>query len=483
MMRNTERTQCALKTCTTYDDDFIPYMVANKPVFVTGVTDGWLLAEQEGLDRLLHDLGGFETGVSIPQGSSDRMLFSNFLGRSAAGERGLYAKDIHIDQFLASRSSTSSSSLTNRRPEYSVPALFRDDWLNWYWQTCRTKDCDDYSFLYVGGPGSFTAMHHDVVCSYSWSVNLRGRKKWTLFPPTSVPALLDSSGELVDDARKGHFDASRYPDLASCERIEALQELGVCIFIPCGWYHCVENLDPEIDERQSELTVSINRNWLNGFNVMQVWLFLKSELASVHKELLHLLDPKTDTLPSQPPSLTTRHAATPTCVLSRTAETTFMERKEWILHCDRLLRANSALGLGDFVELLAARACMMLSCCFPSLDANLLSIIKTLSPQYHEPEHVAEQDKQLCTMLQQTSCPCLLQPRPSANFIFQDDGAEVAQQSASVWAFHCSELARVLQDISVFGIAIDIINALHQDEEAFEASEALSLVAKRLASP
>ena len=458
-------------------------MVANEPVFIVGVTDDWLLANQDVLDEVLEQsLGGFETGVATSQGCSEKMLFSDFLERCMAGERGLYAKDIHIDQLLASLPSTSSSRSTHIRQVYTVPALFRDDWLNWYWQTCRSKDCDDYSFLYVGGPGSFTAMHHDVVCSYSWSVNLRGKKRWTLFPPTSVPALF-SSGELVEDARLGHFDASQYPDLSTCERIEVLQERGVCIFVPCGWYHCVENLEPEDEERQSglsALTVSINRNWFNGFNVMQVWLFLKSELDSVSNELLHLLNPEIDTQSLQTTLRTTRHAATPTSVFSGASETTFMDRKEWLLHCDCILRANSALGLGDFVELLAARACMMLSCSIPSLDPILQSVIKTLSPRYYEPEQVSWEDRQLCTMLQHSSCPSLLKSRHYANFLFQDQGAEA--ESASVWDVHCNELARVLQDVSASAIATDILNALHHDdvEGGFEARAALLAVAKHL---
>ena len=34
---------------------------------------------------------------------------------------------------------------------------------------------DDYRFLYMGAaPGTWTAMHDDVLLSYSWSLNLEG---------------------------------------------------------------------------------------------------------------------------------------------------------------------------------------------------------------------------------------------------------------------------------------------------------------------
>ena len=80
-------------------------------------------------------------------------------------QKGLYVKDWHA--FLHD---------DNRRVIYELFDIFVDDWLNWYYKISSRRD--DYKFIYIGGEETCTALHHDVCCSYSWSVNLYGRKIW-----------------------------------------------------------------------------------------------------------------------------------------------------------------------------------------------------------------------------------------------------------------------------------------------------------------
>lgn len=79
-------------------------------------------------------------------------------------EKGLYLKDWHA--FLHDEN----------KSYYDLLDTFVDDWLNWYYKYSSLPD--DYKFIYIGGQETCTALHHDVCCSYSWSVNLYGRKKW-----------------------------------------------------------------------------------------------------------------------------------------------------------------------------------------------------------------------------------------------------------------------------------------------------------------
>eukprot|EP00814_Leptocylindrus_danicus_P022377 CAMPEP_0116004240 /NCGR_PEP_ID=MMETSP0321-20121206/493_1 /TAXON_ID=163516 /ORGANISM="Leptocylindrus danicus var. danicus, Strain B650" /LENGTH=199 /DNA_ID=CAMNT_0003472521 /DNA_START=936 /DNA_END=1535 /DNA_ORIENTATION=- len=51
--------------------------------------------------------------------------------------------------------------------------------------------------------------------------------------------------------------------------IEIIQEVGETIFVPSGWYHQVENLED---------TLSINHNWINGFNIKWSWDRIRREL-------------------------------------------------------------------------------------------------------------------------------------------------------------------------------------------------------------
>lgn len=100
-----------------------------------------------------------------------------------------------------------SQKTAQQEPYYAVPAPLDDDWLNEWWDANAADDdadpdddegkgggpkrrADDYRFLYLGPAGSCTPMHHDVLCSYSWSANLAGRKRWALFHPRHTPRLL-----------------------------------------------------------------------------------------------------------------------------------------------------------------------------------------------------------------------------------------------------------------------------------------------------
>ena len=63
------------------------------------------------------------------------------------------------------------------QPHVTKPAtpshvkVFGYDWLN-AWVAP-----DDYKFCYCGPQDSWTPLHFDVLCSYSWSANVVGTKR------------------------------------------------------------------------------------------------------------------------------------------------------------------------------------------------------------------------------------------------------------------------------------------------------------------
>lgn len=57
-------------------------------------------------------------------------------------------------------------------------------------QESEDEGCaSDHRFVYMGPRGSWTALHADVLRSFSWSFNVCGRKRWLLFPPQQVVPL------------------------------------------------------------------------------------------------------------------------------------------------------------------------------------------------------------------------------------------------------------------------------------------------------
>lgn len=142
--------------------------------------------------------------------------------------------------------------------------IFRiDDWLNEYW---NQEGNDDYKFSYMGGHTTFTPLHADVYRSYSWSSNICGVKKWTLFPPGQEDLYKDKFGNMVYDIRK--VDGEDFPNFEKARRIVLYQSDGETVFVPSGWFHQVENVGAAI---------SLNHNWVNSNNLEYIYLSLKND--------------------------------------------------------------------------------------------------------------------------------------------------------------------------------------------------------------
>lgn len=152
----------------------------------------------------------------------DNALFRDVVAKWQAGEgQSLYVKDWHLAR------SVESASLDTPLPFYEAPDIFKDDWMNAYYSA---HTCDDFRFVYVGAAGTFTPLHRDVYCSYSWSTNVCGRKRWWLFPPEQTSCLfMKARSVCLHDVRD--VDSSNFPDYAKARPIIVEQEEGETIFV------------------------------------------------------------------------------------------------------------------------------------------------------------------------------------------------------------------------------------------------------------
>eukprot|EP01043_Picozoa_sp_COSAG02_P031378 COSAG02_NODE_2045_length_10020_cov_2.699224_4_plen_1005_part_00 len=192
-----------------------------------------------------------ELGSVLPDGPS-----GGISGEAQAGRQLVwYLKDWHLARDLAEAHVVSPSGTRpfESRSLYEPLPHFAEnfDWLNRWWDHLNTErrrestsastaskgtaspevsTCsidkgrlDDYRFVYLGPKGSWTPLHHDVLASYSWSVNLCGIKRWLLFPPEATPLLYDKHGlNLATDAREGSEDDRRkddFPNLAKARYV------------------------------------------------------------------------------------------------------------------------------------------------------------------------------------------------------------------------------------------------------------------------
>jgi hypothetical protein len=123
---------------------------------------------------------------------------------------------------------------------YSIPIYFQSDWLN---EKCLAENEDDFRFVYMGGDGTNTPLHMDVLGTYSWSANICGQKRWHFSKPYSI---------------------------------EFIQEPGDILFVPSEWYHHVINIG---------YTISINHNWFNAFNIFRIWKHLCLTLDDIEHRI------------------------------------------------------------------------------------------------------------------------------------------------------------------------------------------------------
>ena len=233
----------------------------------------------------------------------------------------LYLKDWHA-----------SLQYRNLRHEelYHIPEFLLDDWLDWYCRKCRNND-DDFRFIYIGQPNTSTGLHHDVCLSYSWSINLTGKKIWKFYPPHEVNRICKH--------HKKEFCNELISKISDENVIEIEQNIGEIIFVPSGYYHQVNN-------SENMITMSVNQNWFNAFNLYDIWRFILNELNLCRREIKHL-QPQ-----PQPQS---------SSVFSDSnSDIRYKSWNEWYQQCEIILGANSKFNILSFIELLASRCLCIL---------------------------------------------------------------------------------------------------------------------------
>ena len=269
----------------SYKDFSIKFLSENRPcLFGRWLTDSWpsrsdflLPSGREINFEFLRKIYGNCENCNVSNCSADnygygsdgtqtQMKFSTFIDQfQLCTTNKLYLKDFHF-----------SRKNPNYKP-YGTPIYFQSDWLNEYWESLNEKsgsEKDDFKFIYFGPAGTWTPFHCDVIRSNSWSANIFGVKRWLLIPPGTYLEL-----ELV-------LSEKQEPDMDQLVKkcvemaipyFDVKQMPGEVIFVPSNWAHQVRN--------ESDV-ISLNHNWLNGFNCNFCFNFLENEWSQTKQELL-----------------------------------------------------------------------------------------------------------------------------------------------------------------------------------------------------
>jgi len=307
----------------------------------------WTDQDRPDLNVLQQDLGECTAPVAVTLADTDSYsnekrhteAVSTFIDRLRAIDakpqttnrpiEGAYLKDFHFVQ----------QAPVAARNAYKTPECFKEDFLNWWWSggACNALEAlkaekpyvnmseaqshtlrelfpreDDFRFLYLGMAGTGTGLHHDVVCSHSWSAQLAGYKLWTMFEPeAAVHLICSATGDcVVDDvwsaapadcrlqvqdlvgracaaqrcslpaALQMHHEGAATPSLLDASvwsrAFVAVQPPQTAMFVPSGWYHQVHNLTRSL---------SINHNWFDSSALASVCAFVVAEAIEVRKRI------------------------------------------------------------------------------------------------------------------------------------------------------------------------------------------------------
>jgi ribosomal protein L16 Arg81 hydroxylase len=113
-------------------------------------------------------------------------------------------------------------------------------------------------FLWLGPEGTFTPLHHDVVNVLF--VQVFGSKRFTLISPLESHCMSNNVGVYSDiDARDP--DSLRFPRFRSTEQITLVVSPGDALFVPVGWWHCVEALETSASLSFTNFVYPNNFSW------------------------------------------------------------------------------------------------------------------------------------------------------------------------------------------------------------------------------
>ena len=101
--------------------------------------------------------------------------------------------------------------------------------------------------VWMGMPGTYTQGHFDSKDNFVYQ--MIGRKRWTLFSPQDhhFLYLVNTKGSLEWSSALGALgtpDKTKFPLFENANPIQVTLNAGEVLYLPRGWVHAVENLEP-----------------------------------------------------------------------------------------------------------------------------------------------------------------------------------------------------------------------------------------------
>ena len=215
----------------------------NRPVIITAALQGAKVLARWNADYFRSVLGRTEVRVKVSSTNSfpsiDGPEPTSLGGQTRHMAFADYADALGSSHHTADKFYMSEEVLADRFPTLAAdvePLTFLDPALkitNSFW---------------LGSAGTVTPLHYDLI--YNLAVEVRGRKRFTLFAPDQLDYLYPFSkrSKIVTFSRVDieKPDLDRFPKFQQAQPIQCTLEPGEILYIPPFWWHQVHSVDAAI---------------------------------------------------------------------------------------------------------------------------------------------------------------------------------------------------------------------------------------------
>ena len=213
--------------CTKWTPEFLKEYFSDRQIEVQFGRDNDPLYERNSLQhKKLMTMGEYISLIESVESSNDFYMTANNTRSSACNLEGLF------------------EDVSNFGDGYRDP-----------------ETVNSHNYFWFGPKGTYTPLHHDL--TNNMLVQIYGRKRVTLIPAMQVPWVYNDKG-VYSASSYPEFDKNRHPALNNVTPLEFILNPGEALFIPIGWWHCVEALDVAISLVFTDF--KINNSFSSGFN-------------------------------------------------------------------------------------------------------------------------------------------------------------------------------------------------------------------------
>ena len=225
------------RRCVDRGEFLTRYYSRNEPVVLLDLTDHWEARHRWSLEYLDATLG--DTPVQVMQGRnadpdyerhspslSETIPFHEFV-------EFIRQNPLCNDKYLVANNKLLDNEAA--RPlwnDFGSPT-----------SVCNAANASERVFLWLGPSGTITPLHHDVMNVLL--IQVTGRKRITMFDSLQTPYLYNDAG-VYSQVDPMSPDRNRFPKFQQADVCEIMLDPGEALFIPVGWWHYVEALEPSI---------------------------------------------------------------------------------------------------------------------------------------------------------------------------------------------------------------------------------------------